>query len=96
MTMTRKQFEDINLDELIELIYEDSNVITSEETLKEFAIWKLQDDDFGMVLHIINAIYNNPYNTEWYRYDYNMGTLETPTPITEREDIEDLIDFEED
>ena len=28
-------------------------------------------------------------------YDYNMGTLETPTPITEKEDLEHLIYFDD-
>jgi hypothetical protein len=50
---------------------------------------------FGMALHIINAIYNNPYNTEYYRYDYSMGRLETPTPIVDKDDIEDLIFFDD-
>ena len=30
-----------------------------------------------------------------YLYDRSMGTLETPTPITCKEDLEDYIDFEE-
>lgn len=92
--MTREQFENMSFDELMELAYENLNDVTDEEILKQFAMEKLQNDDFNMALHIINAIYDNPYDTEWYRYDYNMGTLETPTPITDKEDIEDLIDFE--
>lgn len=91
--MTRAEFEAIEFDELIELMYENSYEITNEETLKSFAMGKLQDDNFGMTLHIINAIYENPYDTEWYRYDYSMGTLQTPSPITDKEDVEDLIDF---
>ena len=92
--MTREQFENMSFDELMEWANENLDDITHEEILKEFAMEKLQDDDFNMVLHIVNAIYDNSYDTEWYRYDYNMGTLETPTPITDKEDIEDLIDFE--
>lgn len=91
--MTRAEFEAIEFDELIELMYENSYDVTNEETLKGFAINKLQDDNFGMALHIINAIYKNPYDTEWYRYDYSMGTLQTPSPITSKDDVEDLIDF---
>ena len=91
--MTRAEFEEIEFDELIELMYENSYDITREENLKEFAIGKLWDDNFGMALHIINAIHENPYDTEWYRYDYSMGTLQTPSPITDKEDVEDLIDF---
>lgn len=94
--MTRAEFEEIEFDELIELMYENSYDITREENLKEFAVGKLLDDNFGMALHIINAIYNNPYDTEWYRYDYSMGTLQTPFPITDKEDVEDLINFKDD
>ncbi len=93
--MTKERFETISFDELMEWANENLDDVTHEEILKEFAMDKLQDDDFGMASHIINAIYENPYDTEWYRYDYCMGTLQTPSPITDKEDIEDLIFFED-
>lgn len=92
--MTREKFNSMTFDDLMELAYENLDDITDEEMLKEFAIEKLENDNFNLALHIINAIYENPYDTEWYRYDYNMGTLQTPSPITCKEDIEDMIDFE--
>lgn len=93
--MTREKFGAMSFDELMEWAYENLDDVTDEETLKQFAMCNLEDDDFGMTLHIINAIYENPYNTEWYRYDYCMGRLQTPSPITDKEDIEDLIFFED-
>lgn len=93
--MTRTEFEIMDFKDLMEWAIENLKDVTHEDTLKEFAKEKLENDDFGMVLHIINAVWDNPYNTEYYLYDYSMGTLETPTPITDKEDIEDLIDFEE-
>lgn len=93
--MTRKEFETMSFEDFIEWANENLDDVTDEEILKEFAINKLQNDDFNMALHIINAIYNNPYNTEYYRYDYCMGTLQTPTPITDKEDLEDLIFFDD-
>lgn len=93
--MTRAKFESMDFEILMEWATENLNDVTDEETLKDFAIAALKDDNFGLALHIINAIYNNQYNTEYYLYDYSMGTLETPTPITEKEDIEHLIDFED-
>ena len=92
--MTREKFNSMTFDDLMEWAYENLDDITDEEMLKEFAIEKLENDNFNLALHIINAIYENPYDTEWYRYDYNMGTLQTPSPITCKEDIEDMIDFE--
>ena len=59
--------------------------IQSYETLAEFNYQEKMD--------IINSIYENPYDTEWYRYDYSMGTLEIPTPVMYKEDVEDLIEF---
>lgn len=93
--MTRKQFESMSFEDAMVWASENYDSITDEEALKSYAENLLQDDNFGMVLHIIGAIYDNPHETEWYRYDYCMGTLETPTPITEKEDIEDLIIFED-
>ena len=93
--MIREQFEAMNFNELMECAYENLDDVTTEEDLKEFAMYSLENDNFSMALHIINAIYENPYDTEWYRYDYSMGTLDTPIPIVNKEDIEDLIDFYE-
>lgn len=91
--MDRGQFLRMNFDELMEYAIETYDGVTTEEQLKDFAIHLLQDDNFGLALHIINAIYNNPYDTIYYRYSYDMGTLETPTPITEKEDVEDIVIF---
>ena len=96
MKLTRAKYEEMTFDEFIEWANEYLDDITDEEILKTFAIDKLQEDDFGMALHIIQAIYDNPYSTMWYRYDYCMGKLQTPSPITEKADIEDLLWFEED
>ena len=93
--MTREQFENMDFEELMNWAYDNSDCITDEEILKEYGIRNIQDDNFNLGLHIINAIYNNPYDTEWYRYNYCDGTLDEPKPITDRYDIEDLIDFED-
>lgn len=93
--MTRKDFEKMNFNELMNWAYENLCEISDGETLKEYAIKLLQNDNFELALHIINAIYENPSDTEWYEYDYSMGTLDIPIPITEKGDIEDLIDFED-
>lgn len=95
--MTRKEYEEMSLEELIEWAYENINDLTTEELLLDFAKAKIDDDNIYMALHILRAIYESSeaYNG-YYLYDYSMGTLETPTPITCKEDFEHLIDFEED
>lgn len=93
--MTKQEFEAMDFDVFMEWAYEYLDDVTTVDTLIEYAICKIKDDDIGMALHVLNAVYDNPYDTEWYRYDYCMGKLETPTPITEKADLEDLMFFED-
>lgn len=95
-TMTREQFEAMTLDELLEWAYEEVDDLTTEDVLIDFAKSKIDDDSFNVAIHILTAIWESEeaYN-DYYLYDYNMGTLETPTPITCKEDLEDYIDFDE-
>lgn len=94
--MTRKEFEEMSLDELVEWAWENIDDITSEDALLEFAKTKIDDSSIFMALHILEAIYKSGEAYQgYYLYDYSMGTLETPTPITCKEDFEDLIDFDD-
>ena len=94
--MTKIEFENMTLDELIDWAYENIDDLTTEETLKEFATAKIIDDNFLLAIHILNAIYESEDSYEgYYLYDYNMGTLETPAPVTCKEDLEHLIDFDD-
>ena len=95
--MTREQFDNMSLEEVMEWVEENNNYspITTEEILIDFAKSKIDDENISMAIHVLGAIYNNPYDTDYYLYDYSMGTLETPTPITCKEDLEDYIDFDD-
>ena len=94
--MTRAEYEEMTLDELIEWAYDNMDEITSEDTLLEFAKVKIDDSNIYMALHILNAIYDSAeaYNG-YYLYDYSMGTLSTPTPITCKEDLDYYIFFDD-
>lgn len=95
-TMTREQFEAMTLDELLEWAYDNIDDIHSEEALIEMAKHEIDEDSLKMALHILNAIYESDCpDGSYYLYDRCMGTLETPTPITCKEDLEDYIDFDE-
>ena len=95
--MTRQEFDKMSLEEAIDYVEESCRYspVTTEEVLIEFAKAKISDNDMGMAIHILGAIYNNEDDTEYYLYDYSMGKLETPTPITSKEDLEDYIDFDD-
>ena len=97
--MTKKEWEELTLDEAIDWanceygVYE----LTTEDTLISFAKEKIDEDNLFLAIHILGAIYNSEeaYNG-YYLYDYSLGTISTPTPITCKEDLEDYISLEED
>ena len=95
--MTKKEFEEMSLEEAMDWVEDHCNYspITTEEILIDFAKSKIDDDNIYLAIHVLSAIHNNPYDTEYYLYDYSMGMLETPTPITCKEDLEDYIDFDD-
>ena len=96
-TMKREQFEEMSLEELLEWAYDNIDDIHSEETLLEMVKHEINEDSLRMALHILQAVYESDCpDGSYYLYDRSMGTLETPTPITCKEDLEDYIDFEED
>lgn len=94
--MTRTEFEAMSLEELIDWGCDNLDCVTTEEGLLEFAKRKIDDENLYMAIHILRAVYESieSYNG-YYLYDYNMGVLETPAPITCKEDFEHLIDFDE-
>ena len=95
MTMTKEQFEEMSFEELLELAYDNLDNLWAEEILLEEAKHEIDEDNLQMALHILNAIYESDCpDGSYYIYDRSMGTLETPTPITCKEDLEDYIDFE--
>lgn len=96
-TMKREQFEEMSFEELLEWAYDNIDDMHSEEALIELAKHEIDEDSIRMALHILNAIYESDCpDGSYYIYDRSMGTLETPTPITCKEDLEEYIDFEED
>lgn len=88
--MTRKEFNRLSLDEVCQKLEEEGQTITSYETLKDFAKKQIDDDNFFLAQHICEALYDD--QAEYYIYDYSMGTLETPTPITRKDDIADMVE----
>lgn len=88
--MTKTDFETKSFNELISQLQEETDEVTSYEELKEFAINKIKSDDLFIAIHILEAI--NDDTADYYLYDYCMGTLTAPSSITEKADIEHLIE----
>lgn len=85
--MTKQELNNLTFEEAIEKLQEENNCITTYNTLKEFAIDNINNDNLFIAIHILQSIQDED---EYYNYDYNMGTLETPTPIKSLEDLEDF------
>ena len=85
--MKVRELKKLTFEEAIEKLEEENNCITTYSILKEFAIDNINNDNLFIAIHILQAIQDE---AEYYNYDYNMGTLETPTPITSLEDLEDF------
>lgn len=92
--MKKSEFMQLDITDAIDVAFNTFNVdITSEDILKDYIIRVIEDDNFGLALHLLEAIYESPMSaTGMYLYDYSMGTLETPKPITCIEDLLDYID----
>lgn len=92
MEMTRKQFEESTLEEIMEVL-QDHDLVTNYDTLKDFAKEKVDEDMLFLAVHILNAL--NDCWADYYIYDYCMGTLDTPTAIESKDDVEHLFDFDD-
>lgn len=97
--MTRTQFEKLvdeqDFDYAIGELYNESNFITDYDNLKEFAKYQLDNDCVGFALHILNAIYNSDSNSDWFYYDFTAGTTCTPKCLSDVDDVENYIGFDE-
>lgn len=75
---------------IIELSEQRDDISTYED-LKEFIKAKIDDDNLIVAAHLTNALNTCAY-AEYYRYDYCMGTLETPSPLNDISHLEDFCD----
>lgn len=89
--MTVKELYSMTFNEACEKLYEESDLVTTYESLKEYAIKNINEERLFLAIHILEAIQQFP--ADYYDYDYCMGTLETPTPLIL---TKDLIDYCED
>lgn len=93
ISMTRAEFESKSFEEVMEQLNEECDDVTTIDILKEFIKEKVDSDDFYLVIHLCDAIRNVPNsgNSDWYLYDYSMGTLNSPICVSCKEDVEHLI-----
>lgn len=84
----------MNFDEFMNFLVEHTKNFTTEDDLIDYAIKLLRNDDFEPALDILQAIYNNPYFTEFYEFEYgNEDYYHSPRPIAEISDIKSLVTY---
>lgn len=85
--MNKKTLYKINdFDTAIEKLQEEVEDITDYGALKDFAIEQIQVDNLFLATHILTTL-SDTFGT-YYKYDYSMGTLDTPTPLNTLKDLE--------
>lgn len=90
--MTREQFNTLSFEEVMQQLESERDDITTIDLLKDFIKNQIDEDNYYLALHVLEAIANDPIDYEYYDYDYSMGTLDKPSGISCKEDIEHMID----
>lgn len=85
--MTIAELHDMNFNDAAEKLYQENDSVTTYDSLVDFAIYKIKEQEIFVAIHILSAINENP--ADYYDYDYCMGTLDTPTPLLVSADLED-------
>lgn len=89
--MKRTEFETKSFEEVMEQLDNEFDQISDLEKLKDFAKYQIDNGNYLLANHVIKALQDGNEET-WWDYDYCMGTMDKPIPITEKEDVEHLID----
>lgn len=92
--MTINELKELTFDEAVERLSAEKTQITTRDCLKDFVIYHVKNDNIYLAVHILNALQAN--YADYYDYDYCMGTLETPTPLTKLQDLQDYCEIPED
>ena len=78
-TMTRRLFRAMSFEELVEWAYENVDDIHTEDGLIAMAKHEIDEENLGMALHILNAVYDSEApDDSYYLYDRSMGYSRNP------------------
>ena len=94
LNITRKEYEEMSFDESMEKAVGECDNVHSYNDLLEYAKYCIDEGSVFLAVHVLEAV-GDSNEGKYYNYDTSMGTLETPTEIKEKSDIEQYIIFEE-
>lgn len=92
--MKRPEFEEATFEEVIEQLIEEGHNITTYDELINFVKEAVDNREIKLAIHILEVLRDD--ESEYYEYDYSMGTLEAPCGLNEKEHVEHLIEDDED
>ena len=92
--MTKKELYELTFEEAVEKLFDEGYTITTYDILKDFIKLQLDKENNYLAYHLIRTIYEDdcPFSTDYFDYDYSMGTLDKPTPLYNLEDLERYCD----
>lgn len=88
--MKVSELEKLDFNTAISILQEENNDITDIEALKDFIKYNIDRDNFMLSLFLLNSIHNSntPYfDTYYYKYDYSLGTYDTPHELNTIQDL---------
>lgn len=85
-----KNFDNLTFQEKCEALCSNIDELHDRETMIDFAKYQIDEDRIFLAIHVLQAIDGN--SADYWRYDMNMGTLETPTPIEDDDDINEIME----
>lgn len=94
--MTKKEFKEMTFEDVMDYLtsHDEGNEVCTRESLLDYAIDLVKDDNVGLARHILDGVDKEVY-ADFYLYDATMGTLDSIVAIESKEDVQHLFDFEE-
>lgn len=89
--MNRTEFEEKSFNEVMFNLYENTNSITTIQELKNFCKREIDNGHYFLVLWIMQALTQSSEEF-WWDYNYDMGALDIPSPVTGKADVEHFIE----
>ena len=102
--MKRMDFEELvelgGFEEAMRNLQEEDKRITTYETLKDFAIETIKEDNIHLAHHILKSLVEADKDTkswqwsDFFNYDYTAGTCDTPKMLCTIDDVAEYIGFD--
>lgn len=95
--MTKQKLLKMTFTDVVKWMYENVDYIVSVDELKDKVKDALDKNQYYLVDHLVKALKLDwskcgDVPCDYWFYDMNMGTLDTPIPIESWEDIDDILD----